>query len=106
MGLIQRRRDRELSQAQASIIGRDQAMAVDAETIGAQARGNLSGQQRIQEHPPAQHHDIKPVRVAEPNANRGDDLDHRRVKPPPDRRRFDPTIRVPGDRPDQGAGVD
>ena len=77
--------DGQLAQAQAAVVGRHQPMAVDAEAV-AESRATVTSRvsSAFRNTPPLRTTPSRPRRPTEAAADRGDDLDQRRVEPPGD----------------------
>src|SRR4029079_8357705 len=98
--------DGQLAKAPAAVVRGDKPMAVHAKPIALESGNRCARQQRIQEHASAEYDIPEPRLLADPGTDGGDDLDEGRVEPPGDEPGRNPLLRLVGNRPDQGPGVD
>ena len=87
-------RNRQLPQAQSTIIGRHQTMPVNMESLDAQVRFNLNSQECIHEHSTAENHIFKSGLLPQPAANRADECNHCGMEAPGDEGSFLPVAGV------------
>src|SRR5438034_10684328 len=74
--------DGELSQAQAPVVGRDPAVAVDLKVLPPQPSTRLMRKQHVEKDAAAQDHGPQTRRFPEPATNGADDIDECRMEAP------------------------